>query len=43
MPYFYYTTLGFISKNEEYNPKENKPNEGIWKTWYCKKLLSNRK
>ena len=39
----YCTALGFISKNEEYNPKWNIPNGRYLKYLILQKMLSKRK
>ena len=39
----YCTALGFISKNEEYNPKWNIPNSRYLKYLILQKMLSKRK
>ena len=37
------TTLGFICKNEEYNPKENEPDGRYLLNFILQKVVSNRK
>ena len=39
----YCTALGFISKNGEYNPKENMPNGRYLKNLILQKVVNNRK
>ena len=39
----YCTALGFISKNEEYNPKENIPNGRYLKNLILQIVANNRK
>ena len=35
----YCTALGFVSKNEEYNPEENKPNGSYLKNLILQKVV----
>ena len=39
----YGTALGFISKNDEYNPKENRPNGRYLKNLILQKVVNNIK
>ena len=39
----YFTSLGFISKSEEYNPKENIPNVRYLENLTLQKVVNNRK